>query len=429
MPRFLEQVFDKLELESRWLRIHRLEIDLGILPERDWEQVFIDRCTEQLRQALEKNKLSALTPQPSELFSDTQTQANLVSEQALVLESFFTFLSSGHHSLAKAFRVFSQFEKDIIRAIRESILSQHDLRTQWNAFTHKNRQAKKRLSKQFSLSFFREFIQLYWGISPTNWDSFTNAFEGIIREKESTTNPTKDTLHCWLTMVILDVLGAYVGPIDHDQVQSLCVKEWQKIIVGEEKKFNQTKIDRKQNLRENGDESTTHFLSETCIENSGLILAAPFLPMLFQELEWTRNQVFIDERKQEKAIQLSQFLVTGEDQSPEYLLTLNKLLCGWPMPQPLTRKIEISAGEKKEAERMLQAIITHWGKIGNSSIAGLRETFLQREGSLRFRKKFGDWHLHVEQKSGIDLLVERIPWTISMIKLPWMTERIQVDWV
>ena len=35
--------------------------------------------------------------------------------------------------------------------------------------------------------------------------------------------------------------------------------------------------------------------------------------------------------------------------------------------------------------------------------------------------------LYVERK-GVDVLLESLPWTISIIKLPWMQDSLQVEW-
>ncbi|WP_373398980.1 contractile injection system tape measure protein [Algoriphagus halophilus] len=61
----------------------------------------------------------------------------------------------------------------------------------------------------------------------------------------------------------------------------------------------------------------------------------------------------------------------------------------------------------------------------NVSHDAVRETFLQREGSLEHG--FSSLVLVVEKKS-VDVLLDSIPWGISMVKLPWMKKGIEINW-
>ncbi|WP_373396428.1 contractile injection system tape measure protein [Algoriphagus halophilus] len=61
----------------------------------------------------------------------------------------------------------------------------------------------------------------------------------------------------------------------------------------------------------------------------------------------------------------------------------------------------------------------------NTSVDGLRETFLQRDGKIS-RVENG-WKLKVERKT-VDIQMNKLPWGIGMIKLPWMNEMMFVDW-
>jgi hypothetical protein len=39
----------------------------------------------------------------------------------------------------------------------------------------------------------------------------------------------------------------------------------------------------------------------------------------------------------------------------------------------------------------------------------------------------GDWLLQVEAKT-VDILLNQLPWGISMIKLPWMQRMLWIEW-
>jgi hypothetical protein len=106
-------------------------------------------------------------------------------------------------------------------------------------------------------------------------------------------------------------------------------------------------------------------------------------------------------------------------------MVLNKVLCGVAAEARIPRRLDIEAVEREAIEGLLGAMIQHWGALGNTSIAGLRESFLQRDGTLRLED--GTWTLDVQERA-YDMLLDRVPWTFRTIKLPWMPRLIQVDW-
>ncbi|MCK9200416.1 MAG: contractile injection system tape measure protein [Gallionella sp.] len=164
---------------------------------------------------------------------------------------------------------------------------------------------------------------------------------------------------------------------------------------------------------------------EIYIANAGMVLATPYLPQLFRMLDLTEGTKFKDERSAERAIHLLQFMVNESCDSPEFLLSLNKLLCGVPTGVPIVREIELLSREKDAIEGMLNGIIRNWTILGNTSVQGLRESFLQRSGRLQLKED--NWHLKVEPK-GIDVLLDRLPWSFALIKHPWMRRPIYVEW-
>jgi hypothetical protein len=165
--------------------------------------------------------------------------------------------------------------------------------------------------------------------------------------------------------------------------------------------------------------------ADILVANAGMVLAAPYLPHLFGMLELTDAAKFKNASAAERAAHLSQFAVNARCDMPEFQLTLNKLLCGIALETPIVREIQPLASETQAVEGMLRAMIQHWSIIGNTSIEGLRESFLQRNGILRWRED--GWRLKVETKA-IDVLVDRLPWSIAIIKSPWMALPIHVEW-
>lgn len=168
----------------------------------------------------------------------------------------------------------------------------------------------------------------------------------------------------------------------------------------------------------------------TYISNAGLVLAAPFLQRLFELLDMLKKTEknhleWRDAAAVSRAVHLTQFLVDGRTDSPEPLLVLNKVICGIPIEQPVEAKIAPTGEEKSACENLLQSMISNWPILSNTSIAALRETFMQREGKL---EGLDDrWTLRVQRKT-VDVLVDRIPWSISVIRLPWMPKPLYVTW-
>ncbi len=161
------------------------------------------------------------------------------------------------------------------------------------------------------------------------------------------------------------------------------------------------------------------------VAHAGLVLTYPFIARLFATLGYTKEDKFVDTFHQEKAIGLLHYLATGQAPAEEYALVLPKLLCAWPLTQPLVATFDFRENEWEEGTRVLEAIIEHWEVLGATSPEGLRQGYLQRAGKL-LRKETG-WHLTVE-KNTIDILLDKLPWPLSMLRLPWMNDSLRVDW-
>lgn len=160
------------------------------------------------------------------------------------------------------------------------------------------------------------------------------------------------------------------------------------------------------------------------IENAGLVIVAPFLPMLFKNLELWKDGKW---QNREQAVCLVNYLATGQTSMEEYELVLPKILCGMH-PGEVADPHVFSPDEqwKQEAEMLLQSVIEHWSILKDTSVEGLRASFLSREGKLV--QKEGDWQMTVEQKA-FDMLLQQLPWNISMIRLPWMEGMIYTTWI
>ena len=164
---------------------------------------------------------------------------------------------------------------------------------------------------------------------------------------------------------------------------------------------------------------------EIYIDNAGLVIIAPFLSRLFEKLNITEEGEFSSEILKEKGVHILQYLVNGKSYNPEYLLQLNKLLCGLKIDDLISIEYRLSDLEKTECENLISSIIKNWDSLKNTSVESFRNSFLARKGVLRFSEN--GWTLNVERKS-YDILLNTLPWSISIIKLKWMKKALFVEW-
>lgn len=189
--------------------------------------------------------------------------------------------------------------------------------------------------------------------------------------------------------------------------------------MAQEQPFTQPK------LNELTKEKTIAQQGDYFIQNAGLVILHPFLQTIFTALHYTDESNFIDAAIQRKAVLLTQYIVTEKTEIPEQYLVLNKILCGYPISGPVENNLEISLSEQQEVNDLLQSVIQYWTALKTTSIAGLRNSFLQRNGKLTEYEDY--WLLQAEQQS-YDVLMNYLPWGIGIIKLPWMQKRLVVGW-
>jgi len=161
------------------------------------------------------------------------------------------------------------------------------------------------------------------------------------------------------------------------------------------------------------------------INNSGLVLLHPFLGAYFSDLGLLKNKQFLHVQAQQRGVLLLYYLATGQTEAPEFNLVLQKVLCGYGVEETLPATIELSEKEKEESSQLLRTVIDYWPPLKNTSIDGFRQTFLQREGRLSTIQS--GWLLRVEQKA-VDILLGKLPWCFSTIRLPWMKNMMNVEW-
>jgi hypothetical protein len=166
-------------------------------------------------------------------------------------------------------------------------------------------------------------------------------------------------------------------------------------------------------------------IKELYTSYAGLVLLHPFLASFFNRLSLVEENQFKDLYCREKALYLLFYLVAGHTDPKDYELVIPKLIVDHPLKMPVPVKPAITDEDLGEARELLETVNQHWDKMKGSSIDALRESFLQRKGKLEI--KDNEAHLLMETAS-IDVLLDYLPWNLSIIKLPWKKQLIKVDW-
>jgi hypothetical protein len=159
---------------------------------------------------------------------------------------------------------------------------------------------------------------------------------------------------------------------------------------------------------------------------AGLVLLHPFFKHLFNHLQLIHDGVFINKSSREKAIILLYFIATGRTDAEDHELVVPKILCGLPLHEVTGEDaFMLTAGEKEEALNMMYAAIEQWPILQNTSPDGLREGFLTRAGKVVIKDT---GVVFTVESNAIDVLLDHLPWNLSLIRLPWLNELIRVEW-
>ena len=164
------------------------------------------------------------------------------------------------------------------------------------------------------------------------------------------------------------------------------------------------------------------------VPNAGLCLLAIWLPRLFGMLGLlTEDRKDLkDTEARVRAIFILQRLVTDEPQEyKEQELAFNRILTGCPFQVPLPKTLELTDNEIQTTESMLSGVKNNWDKLRNTSVKGFRHSFIERPGRLEQRED--KWVLYVENRA-YDILLDSLPWSYRLVRLPWLKKRINVVW-
>jgi hypothetical protein len=133
----------------------------------------------------------------------------------------------------------------------------------------------------------------------------------------------------------------------------------------------------------------------------------------------------VDDEARLRAAQLLGYLATGRADTPEYELGFAKLLTGVELEAPV-ENAWLEAPDTTACDALLEAVLGHWTALRSSSAAWLRSQFFLRDGKLEVVD--GGHRVTVERRAQ-DVLLARLPWGFGLISLPWLKDRIFVQWL
>jgi hypothetical protein len=159
------------------------------------------------------------------------------------------------------------------------------------------------------------------------------------------------------------------------------------------------------------------------VEDAGVVLLHPFIQVLFAEFAISRKDgtgLLLPDM----AVQTLHYLVYGNASFQAHRLAAIRCLCGLD-ENYVVQEIDLPPELKSECDQLLSSVISHWKVLKKTSVEGLRVSFLQRMGLISNEEDH--FKLKVEKQS-YDLLLDHLPWSYSIVKLPWMLKPVYVQW-
>ena len=155
---------------------------------------------------------------------------------------------------------------------------------------------------------------------------------------------------------------------------------------------------------------------------AGLVLFAPYLRVLFDRVGVLDPGGRLPADRVARARALLR-LLSGAEAGPAD--PLERVLLGLPPGQP----VDAAPPDAEMAtlvDGLLRAVVAQWGALGRTSPDGLREAFVRREGDLTLEAE-GVARLRV-MPGPFDMMLDRLPWSIALIRAPWMAGPLHVRW-
>lgn len=161
------------------------------------------------------------------------------------------------------------------------------------------------------------------------------------------------------------------------------------------------------------------------VSDAGLVLLHPFIGRMMENLGLVEEGDFVSPLARIRAVHLLRDLTGSDEPHYNHNLLLEKVLCGLPVAYAIPPEWKPTDREKEEIKSLLEAVCDYWRSLSGSSIEALCGSFIRRPGAI---ERFEDtWTIRVEGNT-IDILLDDLPWELSVIFLPWLKKPLAVEW-
>jgi hypothetical protein len=164
--------------------------------------------------------------------------------------------------------------------------------------------------------------------------------------------------------------------------------------------------------------------SPISVAAAGMVIVHPFIQELFREQSLLTEHDFRSEECRHTGVHMLAYLAFGNLDIEEYDLLLAKLLCAMPWEHSLP-PWELADEQRKACDKLLIAALHHWAALKSRSVQFLRQQFFWRNGKLKTTDD--GWQLTIEKRAQ-DILLDRLPWGVGVIRMPWMKKMLYVNW-
>lgn len=429
----MERILDRCAPPDAHLYFERLELDIGT--------VSFDRIESDLAalidQALELSVRKFNASPDQILVTSISRTVQLKTKQQSVEEAFIFFLKTGRLPWSFSLPTEQNFEQVLLNYWREAIRPgfHYEIKNALHLLL-KTHTVRKRLIYQFSPEFWRVLVSRLLPSEQKTTDEvliLLKNFDGLSADKQYFIRCMWEVVFaiiangqalsakfiaCETVRALPDAMSkkpAWITWIETNQL-SITDPGHPKLVTEQQHEVARKVVPETTSI-DNPD-----WLEGIYVDCAGLVLLHPFLPQFFDALGVAKEDRLLQPNR---ALCLLHFLATGQTVVPEYDLILPKILCNIPLETAVESDVLLTAEEQEEALAVLKAAIHHWEALRDTSVDGLRGTFLVRHGKILLR---GDeWLLQVEIKA-YDILLDQLPWGIGVIKLPWMNRMLRVEW-
>lgn len=444
LSRVYEHVFFQSNDSRQYLTIDRLKIDMGSMTASELKHNFLELLEEKLIIELKyqfereyqidddeqrQNSPSAAAEKPEPITYSTKAEQGCLALLHFLQTGSFTWWYAKQHSKGPA-ELLQDFNQEERSQFLLRLMSQARSRSSSSAAANMIKRLYIHLAQAEYAMYCKELSRLYADTSiQTNIQTILDQKEDVLRLFRMTEQDFYEhAVFCLLMyddkpdllkIFLTNLQGNF--PVNRAEQENLPEAL---LVAG----LTQRPEDQKREVfsKESIADKRTETDESIYISNSGLVILHPFLPAFFEAMGFLdKNSQFISPETQRRAAVLLYYLQCGTPNYKEWEMPLNKILCGMGTAALIPDNIHLTDYEIQEANLLLESVVEHWSALRACSIEALQTSFLIREGKIRLKENA--WLLQVE-RSGIDILLDRLPWGIGTIKLPWLEEIISVEW-